>query len=85
VKLFVLIYDRSEQRLVDIREFEEGERPLAEAFRLTAQRQSLREKLDQEIVLFQAPSREALKRTHGSYFLSEKEMLERTIEVAKAS
>ena len=85
MSLFVLIYDRTTQRLVDLREFRESDREAAETFRLDAQRRSLREDLDQEIVLFQAASRESLMRTHGSYFLSERELLERMRDAVEAS
>lgn len=74
---FVLIYDRTDQTLLDLHEFAEQERTQADAFRLDAQRHALREALDQEIVLFQAESKESLKHSHGSYFLSESELLER--------
>jgi hypothetical protein len=54
-------------------------------FRHQALRRSLNEDLDQEIVLFQTASREALQHTHGSYFLSAEELLERMREAAEAS
>jgi hypothetical protein len=79
VKFFVLIYDRQERELLDLREFAETDQVAASAFRLAAQRRALNDNLDQEIVLFQAASREALERTHGSYFLSEKELLHRAL------
>ncbi len=74
---FVLIYDRTRQLLLDLHQFAEQERTQADAFRLDAQRHALREALDQEIVLFQAESKESLKHSHGSYVLSESELLER--------
>ena len=81
---FVLIYDRTHQTLLDVHEFAEQERMQADAFRLDAQRHALREALDQEIVLFQAESKESLKHSHGSYFLSESELLERTKATVEA-
>jgi hypothetical protein len=85
MSFFVLIYDRSGQRLLDLKEFAEDDRSSAETMRLNAQRTALREHLDQEIVLFQASSREALERSHGSYFLSENELLDRAKDAAEAS
>jgi hypothetical protein len=84
MSFFVLVYDRAGQRLLDLREFSEDDRSSAETMRLAAQRKSLHEDLDQEIILFQASSREALERSHGSYFLSESELLDRAKEAAKA-
>ncbi len=81
---FVLIYDRTRQKLLDVHEFAEQERAEADAFRLAAQRHALREALDQEIVLFQAESEESLKHSHGSYFLSESELMERTKATVEA-
>jgi hypothetical protein len=85
VSYFVLIYDRHEHKLQELQEFDENDRAAAEAFRHRALRRSLNENLDQEIVLFQAASREALQHTHGSYFLSAEELLDRAREAAGAS
>jgi hypothetical protein len=82
---FVLIYDRSRGELLDVQQFEETDRISADTFRLRAQRKALDDGLDQEIVLFQAQSREALERTHGSYFLTTRQLLERGREAAEAS
>lgn len=85
MKFFVLIYDRSLRRLVELKEFPESEYASAEAYRSSAQLRALRGNLDQDIVLFQAVSRDALMRTHGSYFLSERELWERTKRAAEIS
>lgn len=64
MKLFLLTYDRSRQKLVDIREFDPGEYE-------DANRHLLETELAHptwEVVLLEAPSREALRRTHGRYF-----------------
>lgn len=82
MSFFVLVYDRTKQQLIKLREFSEEDRVSAEGFRLEAQRKSLHDGLDQEIILFQAASEEALRRTHGSYFLSERELLERTMRAS---
>lgn len=85
MSFFVLVYDRSQQMLIDLKKFEDTERAGAEAFRHQAQRRALTDNLDQEIVLFQAHSEEALRRSHGSYFLSEEELLNRARRAVEAS
>lgn len=77
MKYFVLIYDRPARTVIELQEFTDQEREQADAYRLKAQRTAIREHLDQEIVLFHAASREALQRTHGSYFFSSRELLDR--------
>jgi hypothetical protein len=85
VNYFVLIYDRRERKLQELREFDESDRAAAESFRHQSLRRSLKDHLDQDIVLFQAASREALQNTHGSYFLSPEELVARAREAAEAS
>jgi hypothetical protein len=85
MNFFVLIFDRSLRHLVDLREFPESEYASAEVYRSSAQLRAMRGNLDQDIVLFQAVSREALMRTHVSYFLSERELWERTRRAAEIS
>lgn len=85
MSLFILVYDRTQQKLLELREFADTDRVRAEAFRLERQRRSLSGNLDQEIVLFQAESEDVLRRTHGSYFLSNRELLDRAREAAGAS
>lgn len=84
MSFFVLIYDRPAQKIVEFREYSARERAAAEGFRLEAQREALRTHRDQEIVLFEAPSREALQRTHGSYFHSVAELLGQARDAAEA-
>lgn len=84
MKFYILIYDRTQQKLLDVREFPEDDRALAEEFRFKAQRHSIQEGLDQEIVLFQAKSKGALQRTHGSYFFSESELIRRAQAAVEA-
>lgn len=71
MKSFVLIYDRKERKPLELRTFPDTQFEAAMAFRLQEQQRALREGLDREIVLFHADSEEALRRTHGSYFLTE--------------
>jgi hypothetical protein len=85
MQFFVMIYDRSVRHLVELKEFSESDYPSAEAYRSSAQLRALRDKLDQDIVLFQAASRDALMRTHGSYFLTERQLWERTKRAVEIS
>ncbi len=84
MSFFVLVYDRRAKRLVALKEFDDGERTQADAFRMEAQRHAFADGLDEEVILFQASSREVLQRTHGSYFLSEQEIADRTLNGAEA-
>jgi hypothetical protein len=52
-------------------------------YRMKAQQDSLREGLDQDNVLNETASRQALERTHGSYFLNVRELLDRTRKAVK--
>ncbi len=81
--LFVLIYDRAARKLVKVEEFSNGDREAADSFRIKAQRRALDEHLDQEIVLFQSESLESLMRSHGSYFLTERELMDRAMGAVK--
>ena len=85
MSFFVLIYDRDRQEILDLQRFDPSDRAGAEELRLKAQRRALDEHLDHEIVLFQAASEESLRRTHGSYFLTERELLERMQQAVEAS
>lgn len=85
MSLFVLIYDRGSQQSLELCEFATRDRDAADAFRMNAQLRAFRENLDQEIVLFEATSRESLQRTHGSYFLSEEELRARMREAVEAT
>jgi hypothetical protein len=79
VSLFVLIHDRHRQKIIELRTFSDMQRREANDYYSEAERRASRENPDLDVVLFQADSLEDLKRTHGSYFFSEKEMLDRAI------
>lgn len=66
--VFLIEYARSERRIVGIREFRDGQRPEADNARLELELRLNREGIDHEIVLLDAASEEALRRTHGRYF-----------------
>jgi hypothetical protein len=81
---FVLVYDRARQNLLELRGFDDTDYEAAEAHRMRAQLEALRSRLDHEIVLFQSPDEATLRQTHGSYFLSARELLERAREAVEA-
>ena len=66
--VFLIEYARSEGRIVAIRQFHDVERLEAENARLDLELRLNREGIDHEIVLLDAASTEALRRTHGRYF-----------------
>lgn len=66
--VFLIEYARSERRIVEIREFQDGQRSEAENARLELELHLNRKGVDHEIVLLDASSELALRRTHGRYF-----------------
>jgi hypothetical protein len=82
MKIFLLIYDRGERRLVSVTVYEQDERGAALAARYEAEVAAARAGRHQEIVLFEAESLDALKATHGSYFFSIDELRERFLKAA---
>lgn len=81
---FVLVFDR-ESRTPDLREFAPTELDAAAAYRHERQLDALRTGADWEIVLFQAESQDALRRTHSSYFYTVEELADHFRDAAKAS
>jgi hypothetical protein len=74
---FVLIYDRKQRKILELRQFPTTERTTADTFRLAAQQRMYAEHLAWDIVLFQARSPEDLRKTHSAYFYSTAELIER--------
>ena len=78
MKLFLAEFDRSAQRLVGaLKAFPASKREVALAARLDAQRRVLREELNHDVVLFEAESEAALRRTHASFFMTPAELTKR--------
>ena len=76
--LFLIEYDRTQGKIVTLREYDEQNRQLAESDRLQLEL-DLRHTADgHEVVLLEAASEKALRRTHRRYF-------EDLSELAKAS
>lgn len=68
--IFLIEYDRPSGTMIEMRKFEDTSRKLAEDARLELELRLNREGVEHEVVLLEAPSEEALRRTHSRYFES---------------
>jgi hypothetical protein len=78
--LFLIEYDRSRGSIVQLREFGDNSREIAEDARLELELRLNRQSIEHEVVLLDAPSEAALRRTHGRYFESVAELLRGSIQ-----
>ncbi|CBE69120.1 MAG: hypothetical protein F9K13_06850 [Candidatus Methylomirabilis oxygeniifera] len=74
--IFLIEYNRGEGRIVNFRAFEDSERRNAEDSRLEIELNLNRAGVDHEVVLLEAASEEALRRTHRRYFEDLKQLCE---------
>jgi hypothetical protein len=74
--IFLIEYNRSQGRIVTIRDFDDSQRRKAENSRLEIELDLNRKGVDHEVVLLEAESRNALDRTHGRYFKDLRKILE---------
>ena len=74
--IFLIEYDRSEGRLVTIREFDERQRREAEDTRLKIEVDDNGKHGDREVVLLEAENEDALRLTHRRYFEDLRQLLE---------
>lgn len=65
---FLIEYDRNRGQLVTFREFSDAEQQEAEDARLAMELELNRRGAKHEVVLLEAASEEALRRTHRRYF-----------------
>ncbi len=77
--IFLIEYNRSEDRIVTFEEFADSEGRKAKDSQLEKELDLNRKGIDHEVVLLQAASKEALHRTHARYFTSLREMLESAV------
>jgi hypothetical protein len=82
--LFLLEYDRAVAKTVACIEYDESERSAAQAERLKRELAVNRAKVDHEVVLLQAPSLAALRKTHARYFDDIETMIARLERTAKS-
>ncbi len=66
--IFLIEYNRPEGRIVTFTVFDDSERLKAENSRLDLELDLNRRRQDHEVVLLEAASEEALRRTHRRYF-----------------
>jgi len=66
--IFLIRYDRLAGKVVEIREFAEQERQKADNARLEMEIALVSEEIRHEIILLQAESQSALRKTHNRYF-----------------
>ncbi len=67
---FLIEYDRPRGVIVQLREFDAASRQGAEDTRLELELELNRKGVDHEVVILDAPNKEALLRTHSRYFES---------------
>jgi hypothetical protein len=73
--IFLIEYDRAQGRIVSFRNFDESQRREAEDSRLGIELDRNRKGIDHEVVLLDAASEAALRRTHRRYFEDLREIL----------
>jgi hypothetical protein len=66
--IFLIEYDRQSGRVVTFVAYDETSRALADNARLDLELRLNREGIEREVVLLEAATEEALRRTHGRYF-----------------
>lgn len=66
--IFLVEYDRARGEIVTLERFADSERRRAEEARLEIEVGLNREEVDREVVILEAESEEALRRTHRRYF-----------------
>jgi hypothetical protein len=76
--IFLLEYHRDEGRIVSLKVFRESARLEAEDAKLEVELDLNRRGLDHEVVLLEAESEEALRRTHRRYFEDFREIVKST-------
>jgi len=81
--IFLIEYNRPEGRLVTFKTFTDEERSKADELRFAIELDLNRKKIDHEVVLLQAESEAAIRRTHGRYFYDLRQLLERFREAIK--
>lgn len=74
--IFLIEYDRPKGRAVTIKEFEDSDRSKAQNSRLELELDLNRRGVDHEVVLLEAASEDALRRTHRRYFETARQIAE---------
>jgi len=79
--LFLIEYDRPRGSIVQLREFDDTSRAVAEDERLKLELGLKRQGIEHEVVVLDAPSKEALRRTHSRYFESVVELVRGSAQI----
>lgn len=66
--IFLIEYDRARGEMLRLETFPESERRAAEEARLDIEVGLNRDEIDREVVILEAESEEALRKTHRRYF-----------------
>jgi hypothetical protein len=74
--IFLLEYSRTLGRLVTFKRFADADRTIAERARLDLELSRNREDVQTEIVLLEASTEAALRKTHRRYFESARQIIE---------
>lgn len=73
--IFLIEYDRDSGQMVTFRSFDDSEREVAESARLDLELELNRRGIEREVVILEAASEEAVRRTHRRYFETLEELL----------
>ncbi|HEY4082972.1 MAG TPA: hypothetical protein VGM81_19995 [Burkholderiaceae bacterium] len=73
--IFLVQYDRRAGRLVRFERYADADRSMAERGRLALELSLIGNPKENEVVLFESESEEALRHTHGRYFESISELM----------
>ena len=66
--IFLIQYDRKAGRIVTIQRYADDQRPLVNRVRLSLELDLLEKQKKDEVVLLEAASEEAVRKTHRRYF-----------------
>jgi len=66
--IFLIEYVRARGEIIKLETFLDSERSAADEARLEIEVRLNRDEVDREVVILEAESEEALRRTHGRYF-----------------
>ena len=78
--IFLIEYDRVRGRLVKIKPFSDSDRETAEESRLKLEIELNSKGIEHEVVLLEAASEEAVRRTHRRYFETLAELIATPID-----
>ena len=74
--ILLIEYDRSQGQIVRSQSFEDSQRREADDLRLQIELELNRTKIENEVVLLEAASEDAIRRTHRRYFEDLRQILE---------